>query len=164
MTVAAQAGYANFNGNGSGGPFTFNFRFFDNSQIMVTKTTASGAAALVENTDYTLAGANSQSGGAVILTGSLNAGESLMIRRILPLAQLTRYSDFSRFYAETHEQSFDFLTMLVQQLSDTLQIYIDSGTVLAAADGSGRLFKMRVASNGFDDNGAEILYPVISPL
>lgn len=124
MTLATTTNRASFNGSGSTGPFSFNFRFFDNSEISVLR----GATILVETTDYTVAGANSYSGGSVTLVDALTIGETLTITRAIPLTQSTSIRNQGAFYPEIHENAFDRLTMQIQQV-DTIA---DDATAVSA--------------------------------
>jgi hypothetical protein len=122
MTVAASASLVTFQGNGSTGPFSFNFMFYADSQIVVTLTDpVMGASVLVENTGYTLTGANNVNGGAVTLTTALAVGQALTVQRVLPLTQPVSLPDFGAFFAQTHEREFDTLTMMIQQVNDQVQ-------------------------------------------
>jgi hypothetical protein len=121
MTVASTAITAHFSGSGSTGPFTFDFRFFANSEISVVKTTPSaGATVLAEGADYDLSGAASYAGGSVTLLVALETGETLDITRSLPLTQTTSIRNQGAFFPEIHEDVFDRLTMQLQQVAATV--------------------------------------------
>lgn len=119
MTVATNVNRAVFLGSGSAGPFTFNFRFFLNSEIYVLRVSALGdETALVEGVDYTLAGAGSFIGGAIILDSALAVDEMLVAVRILDVTQPSSIRNLGAFFPEIHEDVFDRLTMLIQQVSE----------------------------------------------
>ena len=122
MTVESNVNKARFLGSGSAGPFTFDFRFFANSEINVIKTSTAGADTdLTETTDYTVAGAGSSTGGSVTLVTALATGEALTIYRVVEPVQTTSIRNQGAFFPEIHETVFDKLTMMVQQLSDSVK-------------------------------------------
>lgn len=121
MTVSTTLNKAQFDGSGSTGPFTFNFRFLDNSHIVVIKTASSVDTTLTETTDYTLTGAGSYSGGSITLDTALAVGETLTVYRYVPYTQSTDFRNQSAFFAELHEDQFDILTMQAQQLAEAVE-------------------------------------------
>jgi hypothetical protein len=121
MTVSTTATKATFNGSWSTGPFTFSFRFFANSEIAVIKTSVAGVdTTLTETTHYTLTGATSYTGGSITLGTALASGETLTVVRTLPFTQEIDLRNQGAFFAETIEEGFDRVTMLVQQLDEIL--------------------------------------------
>lgn len=110
-----------FNGSGTTGPFTFDFRFFYNTEIHVVKTSTSGVdTELTENVGYTLSGAGSYSGGSVTLSSALASGEKLTIYRDVELVQPVDLRNKGAFFAEIHEDVFDRMTMVGQQLKEQI--------------------------------------------
>ena len=120
MSVATTDNRKIFLGSGTTGPFTFDFRFYNNTDIKIVKTVAGVDTALAETTDYTLTGAGSYSGGSVTLSIALNTGEQITIYRQLPLTQDVDLRNQGAFFAETHEDVFDKVTMILQQHEETL--------------------------------------------
>ena len=119
MSLSSSSNKALFNGNGSAGPFTFNFKFFSNADIKVYKADSAGTVTtLTEGSQYTLTGAGLDAGGSVTLFTALAVGESLCIYRLMELTQTTSLPDNGPFFATTHERTFDRLTMEVQQVSE----------------------------------------------
>lgn len=117
MTVATNVSKTQFLGSGSAGPFTFNFRFFANSEINVVKTSSLGVeTTLTEGTGYTLTGAGSQAGGSLILMTVLESGETLEVIRTIPLTQPTSLRNQAAFFPEIHEDAFDRMLMQIQQV------------------------------------------------
>lgn len=120
MTVQNTANVAQFNGDGTNKAFPFTFRFFKNTDLVVIKTNAGGTVTPLNlNVDYSVSGAGSLFGGTVTTTAAPLAGETLMIMRELDLVQLTDLRNQGRFYPEVHENVFDYLTMLLQQISES---------------------------------------------
>lgn len=121
MSLSTTVNKAQFNGSGTSGPFTFNFRFLANSHITVIKTNSAGAdTTLTETTDYTLTGVGSYAGGSVTLVAALASGEKLTIVRSVPLTQPTDLRNQGAFFAEVHEDAFDRLCMQVQQVGESI--------------------------------------------
>ncbi len=119
MTVSTNINKATFNGSGSTGPFTFNFRFYMNTEISVIRVDANGTdTLLVEGTDYTLSGAGSYGGGVVNLTIALAYGNQLVIMRLVDLLQSTEIRNLGTFFPEIHEDAFDRMVMMIQQIAE----------------------------------------------
>lgn len=119
MTVAAPTGRAIFYGNGSRGPFYFNFPFFEDGWITAVKASETmGLTELAQGFDFTVSGAGSPNGGSVTLANPLADGETLYIRRVIPLTQPVEFGTFGAFFASTHEEAFDRSAMMVQQVDE----------------------------------------------
>ncbi len=119
MTVTVQNSKTTFTGNGSTGPFQFSFVFYANSWIYVTlNDPVLGSVLLTENVDYYLTGANNPTGGSLTLVNALTSLQTLTVNRIIPLVQSVALANFGAFFAQTHEQVFDTLTMMIQQVND----------------------------------------------
>jgi hypothetical protein len=113
--ISTTVNTATFIGSGSAGPFTFNFPFLANTDMNVTVIDSlSVSTALVFGIDYALTGAGTGTGGSVTLTSALPVGSRLLIVRNTLQTQPTQYANQGAFYAQTHEDSFDRLTLVVQ--------------------------------------------------
>ncbi|EKT4522803.1 hypothetical protein QEM13_002046 [Pseudomonas putida] len=105
----------------SGGPaFPIPYRFLQNSDIEAVLVHQDGTSkTLVLGTQYTLTGAGSQSGGTLTSTYAASVlatpGATLSISRVMTATQPTDLRNQGRYFAETHENVFDRLTMLIQQ-------------------------------------------------
>lgn len=104
----------------SGGPaFPIPYRFLQNADIEAVLVKQDGTSETLTGAQYTLTGAGSQSGGT--LTSSYAAGvlatpgASLTISRDMDAVQPTDLRNQGKYLAETHENVFDRLTMLIQQ-------------------------------------------------
>lgn len=116
MTVASEINHNQYVGNGVTTSFDYQFRVFKASHLQVqTSNLDGGLTMLVLNTDYTVTGVGSV-GGKVVLTAPLANGWGITIDRDLPLVQETDLRNQGTFYAETHEDTFDYLTMLIQRV------------------------------------------------
>lgn len=119
MTVASSTNRVDYTGNGSTTVFSFTFRIFAATDLVVTKADADGVeTVLTLNTDYTVTGVGSYSGGSITLGSALTNGHAMTIQRVLPLTQETDLRNQGQFFAETHEDVFDRLAMINQQLQE----------------------------------------------
>lgn len=116
MTVSTEVNHNEYTGNGVTTSFPYTFRVFHASDLVVTTSDTSGTLrTLTLNTDYTVTGVGSYSGGAVVLPLPLANAWAISIERSLPVVQKTDLRNQGKFFAETHEGAFDYLTMLIQQ-------------------------------------------------
>lgn len=124
MTVSSQNSNETFFGNGVTTIWDLPFRFFANSDIQVSliDTATDSVIPLVIGTDYTLTGAGlpEQFGtapGKITTTVAVPTGKNLYVERIMAIEQLTDILNQGEFFPEVHEDVFDRLTMLIQQVS-----------------------------------------------
>lgn len=121
MTVASTSNRVDYTGNGSTTVFSFSFRIFEAADLVVTKADTNGVeTTLVLNTDYTVTGAGSYTGGNVTLSTALTNGHALTIQRVLDITQETDLRNQGQFFAETHEDVFDRMVMIGQQLQEQI--------------------------------------------
>lgn len=152
MTVAVSDSSKRFHGAGSGGPFTWTWRFLANADIDVYRVLVPDedhpdlevrSSALVEGVDYTLAGAGSYTGGSLILNAVLAVGTDLIVERNTDLLQsVSIRNQGNNFRPEIHEDVFDHLTMITQDLErrlDFAETRTFTVTVAQAAVGVGSI-------------------------
>lgn len=128
MTVSSSTDRATFLGNGIATVFPLPFRFFANSDIQVWLVT-NATGLLTPQTlgvHYTLTGAgepeiNGSPSSALTMFTAPTALQSLFVRRVIPLTQPTDIINQGRFLPEIHENVFDRLTMLSQQLDGSFR-------------------------------------------
>jgi parallel beta-helix repeat protein len=124
MPISSATARVDYNGNGSTTSFAVNFKFLANSHVVATHKDAAGTETTwTENTQYTLTGAGVDTGGTLTVSTSPTdytpaTGETLIIRRVVPLTQETDYPEGGAFPSSAHETALDKLTMLVQQLQE----------------------------------------------
>lgn len=128
MTVATQTTRNDAVGNGSANVYSYGFKIFINTELLVTVADTAGVeTTLVLTTDYTVAGVGETSGGSITLVnnsqawltgGFLKTGYAITIRRNAALTQQTSVRNQTEFFAHIHEDKFDLLTMLLQQQQD----------------------------------------------
>lgn len=116
MTVSTELSHEEYTGNGVTTDFDFRFRIFEAKHLVVSVADTDGTERILTNgTDYTLRGVGSYRGGKVILKMPLATGWKIGIARDLPTVQETDLRNQGKFFAEVHEDAFDYLTMLIQK-------------------------------------------------
>ena len=137
MTVPSQDTVAGpYDGNDSTTSFPFNFLIYEDTDLEVIHTNASGLeTVLILNSGYSVTFTPGASGGSVTypVTGSpLPAGEKLTIARSIPATQTVDLSTQTAYSPETVEKMADRLTMGLQQLQSEIgrcvKVAISSGT------------------------------------
>lgn len=117
MTVSTEVDHNEYTGNGVTTTFPYTFRIFKNSDLVVQVVDLNeNITVLVLDADYTVTGAGGYVGGNVILSSALANGYQISVSRELPVTQDTDLRNQGKFFAEVHEDAFDKLTMLIQQL------------------------------------------------
>lgn len=117
MTVSTEVDHNEYTGNGVTTTFPYTFRIFQKSDLVVQVVDLDeNIAVLALDTDYAVTGAGGYGGGNVILSKALANGYQISISRELPVTQETDLRNQGKFFAEVHEDAFDKLTMLIQQV------------------------------------------------
>lgn len=123
MTVSTEVDHNEYVGNGVTTSFPYTFRIFQKSDLVVQVVDLNeDITELIMDTDYTVTGAGGYSGGSVILTSPLAVDYQIAISRELPVTQETDLRNQGKFFAEVHENAFDKLTMLLQQVRSWLRL------------------------------------------
>ena len=104
--------------NGATINFAYDFKILEDGDLVVYKTTIATEAdvTLTLDVDYTVTGAGGESGGNVVIDPALASGYRITVERAVPSTQETDFNNQGGFYADTHEDAFDKLTMIVQQI------------------------------------------------
>jgi len=134
MTVSTETNHNEYTGNGVTTFFPYTFRIFKKSDLVVTITDGADGEdikTLRLDTDYTVTGAGGFRGGSVVLKAPLAAGVRISISRELPVTQETDLRNQGKFFAEVHEDAFDKLTMLIQQLRSVFSLSLRKPSFLA---------------------------------
>lgn len=121
MTVPNLVNRVDAVGNGSVSTYSYTFRIFAATDLVVTETVvATGVATtMILNTDYTVTGVGAAGGGSITLVaGNLPAGTNITIRRVLPLTQTTDLRNQGAGFQETLEDQFDRDVMIEQQTQE----------------------------------------------
>jgi len=120
MTVASELSKIVHVTDGVSVSFAVPFRFLHANHLRVTEARDGIETVLTPETHYSVTGAGSQQGGAVVTAPARAAGAKLVIERIVPLTQEIQYPRNDPFPASAHEQALDKLTMIDQQLAEGL--------------------------------------------
>jgi hypothetical protein len=137
MTVSSTTTKVSYSGDASTAVFAYTFKVFNASELVViTRVNATGAETTETlNTAYIVDGVDNANGGNVTFkynTGNPSdpnysvtdfrpqTGETLVIKRVVGLTQLTDYTPNDPFPAEVHEESLDKLTFMSQQQQEEI--------------------------------------------
>lgn len=116
MTVNTISSIAEFDTNGVTTNFPFYFKFLANEDLVVTYVDPLGASSILTlGMHYTVNGAGNDQGGSIVTTSALAGPGQLAVSREMEAFQPTSLRNQGKFLAETHEDVFDRLTMLIQQ-------------------------------------------------
>jgi len=124
MTLATTTNKATYDGDGATTVFPVPFKFFDNAHVEAVLRDSTGAEATwTESTEYMLAGAGNDTGGTLTaITAPTDftpqSGETLVVRRVIPLTQETDYPEGGAFPASAHEDALDLAAMRDQQVQE----------------------------------------------
>ncbi|WP_250146124.1 hypothetical protein [Escherichia coli] len=119
-------------GNGVTTSFPYTFRIFQKSDLVVQVVDLDeNITVLALDTDYTVTGAGGYNGGNVILSKVLANGYLISIYRELPVTQETDLRNQGKFFAEVHENAFDKLTMLIQQVRNWFSLALRKPSFVA---------------------------------
>ncbi|PVX84358.1 hypothetical protein [Paraburkholderia unamae] len=121
MTVTSDVQSVIYQTDGSSVDFPIPFYFLRESEITVDKIDSDGdLVELVLGTDFTVSGAGVQTGGTLTTTSTYAAGFDLHIYREVEATQESQYQQNDPFPSKTTEKALDKLTMLIQQVMQTL--------------------------------------------
>lgn len=111
-----------YTGNGSTVIFDYNFRILLSSDLVVTKTTISTGVevTLTETTDYSVSGVGDSAGGNVTTVATPTSDEKIFIYSSTPGTQTTDFTNQGAFFPEIHEDQFDRIVRMVQEINDQL--------------------------------------------
>ncbi|WP_044271508.1 hypothetical protein [Pseudomonas fluorescens] len=116
MTVSTIDSVAEFDTNGVTTNYPFYFKFLASEDLVVTYISPEGASTVLTlGTHYTVNGAGNDQGGSIVTTSALAGPGQLIVSREMEAFQQTSLRNQGKFLAETHEDVFDKLTMLIQQ-------------------------------------------------
>lgn len=132
MTVSTELSHEEYVGNGVTTDFGFRFRIFESKHLIVVVADSEGNETTLKNgTDYTIVGAGSYHGGKVVLNKPLAQDWKILLERDLPVVQETDLRNQGKFFAEVHEDAFDYLTMLIQKALGTFSLSLRKPTYLS---------------------------------
>lgn len=132
MTVSTVVDHNDYTGNGVTTSFPYTFRIFKKTDLTVSVINLDETiSVLVLDTDYTVTNAGSYNGGNVVLTSPLASGWQISIARDLEPTQETDLRNQGKFFAEVHEDAFDKLTMLIQQVGSLFRLALRKPSSIA---------------------------------
>lgn len=132
MTVSTVVDHNDYTGNGVTTSFPYTFRIFKKTDLAVSVVDLSeNITVLVLDTDYTVTNAGGYNGGSVVLTAPLATGWQISIARELEPTQETDLRNQGKFFAEVHEDAFDKLTMLIQQVGSMFRLALRKPSSIA---------------------------------
>lgn len=121
-TVSVTDSRVQYTCNGITTTYAYPFKVLENSDILAVKNNSVTGVqtTLVLDTDYTVTGAGSVSGGNVVLTAgsTCGSGYTLTLLRNISMTQETDYVDGEAFSAESLEDAIDKQTLIIQQLQE----------------------------------------------
>lgn len=111
-------------GNDTAAEFPFDFKVFAASDLLVVQANSTGAETeMTLDTDYTVtinADQDANPGGMVVLPNALAAGYTLVIASKLENLQPADLTNQGGFYPKVINNALDRLTILIQQLAETV--------------------------------------------
>ncbi|MEG6183308.1 hypothetical protein UXP39_12695 [Enterobacter sichuanensis] len=132
MTVSTVVDHNDYTGNGVTTSFPYTFRIFKKTDLAVSVIDLNeNITVLVLDTDYTVTNAGGYNGGNVVLTAPLANGWQISIARELEPTQETDLRNQGKFFAEVHEDAFDKLTMLIQQVASMFRLALRKPSSIA---------------------------------
>ncbi|MBG6032201.1 hypothetical protein I5E97_14285 [Proteus hauseri] len=132
MTVSTELSHEEYVGNGVTTDFDFRFRIFESRHLIVVVADDDGNETTLKNgTDYFIVGVGSYFGGKVVLSKPLAKDWKILLERDLPVVQETDLRNQGKFFAEVHEDAFDYLTMLIQKALGTFSLSLRKPTYLS---------------------------------
>lgn len=116
MTIATTLNRIEYAATSGQTIFPYTFLIFANTDLEVYQE----GVKLTLTTHYTVSGVGAAGGGNVTLVTGATLNDEILIVRVMPLTQLVDYVENDPFPAATHETALDRLTMITQQLLETL--------------------------------------------
>jgi len=175
MAIDSTVNRNDYVGNGSTAGYSFTFKIFDSSHLLVSirDTSDNEEFTLTIGTDYTVSGVGAESGGSISLvdsnqewldsSGFLATGYVLSIRRLLPIEQATDIRNQDNYYPEVIEDQFDKVVMIDQQQQDEIDRCLKTSETDSGAIGPLPAVEDRASKTlGFDADGDPIAIDAVT--
>jgi len=150
------------NSNGSLVDFTFNFKFFEDEDLVIKTITPEGIETLKElDTDYTISSTDKNSGGTVTFVTAPATG-TVLIKRELPLEQGANFRPVSGFPEQVITDALDRGMMVDQDLQEQINRSLVlpagssvTGLALPVPD-AGKTLKWNVTEDALENSDTSI--------
>jgi hypothetical protein len=121
-TVTTSLRTAHFAPTVSTSTFTIPFHFVAKEHLRVVRTLESTGVetTLTLGQHYTVTLPSGSASGRVTLSTAIDSSYELDITRVIPVTQTTSFISEGAYSAKRHEDAFDKLTMLIQQIQDAV--------------------------------------------
>lgn len=160
MSISSENSKNSYTGNSTTKEYDYTFKIFNSDHLIVKTRDSDGLEYdLDKTTDYTVDGVNNKNGGSITLVnqvegltddnddpyesptqpwldvdGYLETGYVLVIERDVDYVQNTDIRNQGPFSPEIHENAFDYLTMLAQQLKNKVKRAIKYPSTFSDSD------------------------------
>ncbi len=124
MTVQTTQTYVEYAGDASTLTFTLPFKFIEIGHLVASRTLTATPGTPEILTIESVTGASLDAGWSATLTAPVGSGYTLKIQRVTARLQLRPYPANDPFPSRAHEGGLDRLTMIVQELAETVGIVI----------------------------------------
>jgi hypothetical protein len=155
MAIPSTTNQVTYNTDGINDTFSFPYKFLASADLKVDQVDISTGTItrLVLNSDYTVTGAGSESGGDVITTTVLALGSKIVITRQDEATQAANYSVGGDLDKDALQNDFDKMVILVQQMINTFVGLVPADTVkgpiLLPIFEAGKFLQINSAGDGF---------------
>jgi len=136
-TVTVETNKVQYSCNGTTTVYAYTFRILENDDLLAKVTSSAGVeSTLTLNTDYTVTGAGTSTGGNLTLTAGSKcpSGYTLTLLRNTEITQETDYVDGEAFSAESLEGAIDKMTMILQQQQEQIDRERESTITVTTID------------------------------
>lgn len=135
MSVPSEINLNSYVCNGSQTSFSYTFRALSADDLQVVVLTNGVETVKQFGFDYSVNGVGAYEGGSIVMGTAPAAGSRITVRRKIPtFTQDVDLRNQGAFFAETHEDVFDKMTMMMQQLKTDVDRSAKV-TISAAASG-----------------------------
>jgi hypothetical protein len=164
MTLPTNTARNDYTGSGITGPYPVTFKFFEDSDLLVTVANTDGIETVKTlTTDYTVSGAGEQSGGSITFTSAVTSGYTISIEPKADLTQDTDIKNEGGNLRESIEDRFDRLCRDDQVQQNQLDRALKIQTTDASAVGvtlppreAGALIGWNDSGTGFANRSASL--------
>lgn len=124
MTVQTTQTYVEYAGDASTVTFTIPFKFIEKGHLVASRVLTANPGTPEILTIESVTGASLESGWSATLSAPVGSGYTLKIQRVTARLQPRPYPANDPFPSRAHEGGLDRLTMIVQELAETVGIVI----------------------------------------